>query len=415
MLLKYCSKIFFLILISSYSIIGYAQGTIVFSESFNNYSNGNLHGNGGGEGWAGTWAGGDNQVINSLPGTSCKGVQISSSNGVTSRNLSSLVNAGGSTTYYLSFVFNANPFETGYAGITLVSTLNGTGNLFVGMPGGSSSLGFDWNSEADGLMVASPNTNYLCLVKIEKAPDNINTRVSMFATTDLNTSGSALSGTIPFASFDGTGGTYTYNKVEISGDASLVCVTGLTMATTADLAVNTTQTALPVTWQSFTVEKSGAASLLKWSTGSEQNTKDYEVQHSTNTINWSPLGTMAAAGNSTTTRNYSFFHNTPFKGNIYNYYRILQRDLDGKFSFSKIASLVYDEPGSDVIVYPNPASGTITIYLAESSEVKLVNVAGATIWRGTLTAGRNQISLSHFIKGVYWVVTEKYKKQLLIQ
>ena len=58
----------------------------------------------------------------------------------------------------------------------------------------------------------------------------------------------------------------------------------------------------PVTWQSFTAEKQGSASLLKWSTGSEQNTKDFEVQHSTNTVSWTPLGTVAAAGNSTTTR-----------------------------------------------------------------------------------------------------------------
>jgi hypothetical protein len=172
---------------------------------------------------------------------------------------------------------------------------------------------------------------------------------------------------------------------------------------------------MPVTWLSFTAEKQGAGALLKWSTATEQNTKDFEVQHSTNTLSWAPLGTVAAAGNSTTTRQYSFTHNTPFKGGVSNYYRILQRDLDGKFSYSKIASLIYDEPGSDLIVYPSPAKEAVTIYLAESKEVKLVNVAGATVWRGTLAAGRNNISLSHLAKGVYWVVTENYKKQLLIQ
>ncbi len=80
-----------------------------------------------------------------------------------------------------------------------------------------------------------------------------------------------------------------------------------------------------------------------------------------------------------------------------------------------VASLIYDEPGADVIVYPNPAIGSVTIYLAESKDVKLVNLAGATVWRGNLAAGRNQIPLSHLTKGVYWVVTENYKKQLLIQ
>jgi len=171
----------------------------------------------------------------------------------------------------------------------------------------------------------------------------------------------------------------------------------------------------PVTWQSFTAEKQGTASLLKWSTASEQNTKDFEVQHSANTISWAPLGTVAAAGNSTTTRSYSFVHNTPFKGNIYNYYRILQRDLDGKFSYSKIVSLIYDEPGADVLIYPNPATESLTIYIAESKEVKLVNVVGATVWRGTLQAGRNQLNLQPYAKGIYWIVAGSVKKQIVIQ
>jgi Secretion system C-terminal sorting domain len=200
-----------------------------------------------------------------------------------------------------------------------------------------------------------------------------------------------------------------------TGGGSYVEATSLSSSGLNTLTLADASGPLPVTWLSFTAEKQGAGALLKWSTATEQNTKDFEVQHSTNTLSWTPLGTVAASGNSTITRQYSFTHNTPFKGGVYNYYRILQRDLDGKFSYSKIASLIYDEPGADVIVYPNPAKEAVTIYLAESKEVKLVNVTGATVWRGTLAAGRNQIPLSHLSKGVYWVVTENYKKQLLIQ
>lgn len=192
-------------------------------------------------------------------------------------------------------------------------------------------------------------------------------------------------------------------------------LSGFALTGTASNFVLTTGLTLPVTWQSFTAEKQGDVSVLKWSTASEQNTKDFEVQHSTNTLSWTPLGTVAAAGNSTTTQQYSFTHATPFKGNMYNYYRIMQRDLDGKFSYSKIASLIYDEPGPDVYVYPNPAIGIVTIYLAESQDVRLIDIAGATVWKGTLAAGRSQIPLTHLSKGIYWVVTENAKKQLLIQ
>jgi len=217
-------------------------------------------------------------------------------------------------------------------------------------------------------------------------------------------------------SFNTSTGEITGIPLEVSATTNYT-VTATTAAGTVTSIVTITinNGTLPVTWKSFTAEKRGAEALLKWSTASEQNTKDFEVQHSTNTINWTPLGSVLAAGNSTTTRQYTFTHNTPFKGGVYNYYRILQRDLDGKFSYSKIASLIYDEPGPDVFVYPNPATGAVTVYLAESQDVRLINVAGATVWRGTLSAGRNQIPLTHLAKGVYWVVTANYKKQLLIQ
>lgn len=156
-------------------------------------------------------------------------------------------------------------------------------------------------------------------------------------------------------------------------------------------------------------------SLLKWSTSSEQNTKDFEVQHSTNTLSWTPLGTFVAAGNSTNTRQYSFTHATPLTGNVYNYYRILQRDLDDNYSYSKVISLTFTEQGSGMYVYPNPAAETVTFFLTVSQEVRLINAAGFTVWSGKLPAGHNPISLTSLSKGMYWIVAGNTKKQLLVQ
>jgi hypothetical protein len=172
---------------------------------------------------------------------------------------------------------------------------------------------------------------------------------------------------------------------------------------------------LPVAWQSFTAVKQPNIVELNWSTASEQNTKDFEVQYSTNTQDWSVLGTVAAAGNSSTTKEFNFTHNSPLKGSIYNYYRIKQNDLDDKFSYSKIVSIIYNEPGPDVQLYPNPVKDIITIYLAESQQLRLVNMAGATVWQGFKTAGRTQLSVSHLPKGVYMLLTLKGPQQILIQ
>ena len=139
------------------------------------------------------------------------------------------------------------------------------------------------------------------------------------------------------------------------------------------------------------------------------------VQHSLNTTDWSSLTTVPAAGNSTTTRNYSYVHQNPLKGNNYNYYRILQRDIDDKFSYSKIVSIIFNEPGADLQVYPNPVLDQLTIFLAESQLVRLVNAAGATVWKGQLPAGRNTIPVNSYSKGVYMLTAGKQSQRVLIQ
>ncbi len=173
--------------------------------------------------------------------------------------------------------------------------------------------------------------------------------------------------------------------------------------------------ALPLIWNSFTAEKEAGEVKLTWSTASEQNTKDFVIQHSLNTTDWSALSTIPAAGNSTTTRNYSYVHQNPLKGNNYNYYRILQRDLDDKFSYSKIVSIIFNEPGADLQVYPNPVQDQLTVFLAETQMVRLINAAGATVWKGQLPAGRNTIPVHTFSKGVYVLTAGMQSQRVLIQ
>jgi len=179
--------------------------------------------------------------------------------------------------------------------------------------------------------------------------------------------------------------------------------------------VNGSSITLPLIWDEVIAEKQNGQSVLRWSTASEQNTRDFVVQHSLNATDWSSLSTIPAGGNSTTTRNYSYVHQNPLKGNNYNYYRILQRDIDDKFSYSKIVSIIFNEPGSDVQVYPNPVHDQLTVFLAESQWVRLVNAAGATVWKGQLPAGRNTIPVQGYSKGAYVLTAGTQSFRVLIQ
>lgn len=180
-------------------------------------------------------------------------------------------------------------------------------------------------------------------------------------------------------------------------------------------AGTSTPVTLPVTWLSFTAEKLQDRVNLTWSTATEQNTKDFEVFHSVDASHWTSLGHRSAAGNSITTRNYSFVHSAPQKNNVYNYYRIKQNDFDGKYSYSKIASIIYNEPGPGILIYPNPVSEVVNIYLAETQQVKLFAMSGALVWQGEMLAGNNKLSLSQLPDGVYFLQTIHGSKRLIIQ
>ncbi len=209
-----------------------SHATLLVSDAFD-YAAGDLAGNGGGTGFSGAWSGGGgankNQVLSTSifePGDpSARSVQIASLFGVTTRSLASTYVSGGATTCYVSFLFNANPFESGnhFAGIGLAGP-GATDSLFMGMPGGTGGLGFDWNARGTLTGPASNNASYLVLVEI-KAGVGATTTVSMFATTDLSMSGTALMATTPIGvlsnmadfSFDSVtiAGTYTPGSIQL--------------------------------------------------------------------------------------------------------------------------------------------------------------------------------------------------------
>jgi hypothetical protein len=172
---------------------------------------------------------------------------------------------------------------------------------------------------------------------------------------------------------------------------------------------------LPVTWHSFTAQKQPDGVELNWSTSSEQNTQDFQVYHSINAHQWTAVGTLPAAGNSTTTRHYQFLHRGPFKSSTKQFYRILQRDLDGKYSYSKVISVEYPETATDVVLYPNPTSDVLHVNLTERQEIRLMNIQGEVVWKGVLPAGRHEIPVSHLATGNYMLQAGKGTYKLMIQ
>ena len=130
---------------------------------------------------------------------------------------------------------------------------------------------------------------------------------------------------------------------------------------------------VPVTLLDFTASALNRKVMTKWKTSFELNTSHFEIERSADGSSFTYLGSVTAAGNSTSDRNYSFPDNQPFRD--VNFYRLKMLDVDGAFVYSKTVVVRFD--GKPVFqVFPNPVvnilniqaegSGSATLYITDA-------------------------------------------------
>jgi hypothetical protein len=168
---------------------------------------------------------------------------------------------------------------------------------------------------------------------------------------------------------------------------------------------------LPVSFLYFVAKKNTAtSSLLQWETIQEINTNKYDVEQSNDAIVFKKIGSVIAAGNTSTNTTYTFIDNNPTTG--INYYRLKQIDNDGRFIYTPTRQIVFDKLNAGTVkYYPNPTNGILTIELADinRNEIRIVNVSntvGAIINQLRIAANagsKMQIDLSRYAKGVYFI------------
>jgi hypothetical protein len=124
---------------------------------------------------------------------------------------------------------------------------------------------------------------------------------------------------------------------------------------------------LPVSLLNFSGYKSGSKNVLKWTTTSEQNNAGFEVQRSSDGVTYTTLAyinTLAPGGNSQSEISYSYDDNSPVV-NKRNYYRLNQKDIDGRSKISNVVLINGDKPTVIGIggIFPNPASSTVNVLI----------------------------------------------------
>jgi len=252
--------------------------------------------------------------------------------------------------------------------------------------------------------------------------DDYNAIAGTFPTINANTSVGSVSfcvAQVPQTALPGAPGV---NTIEFAATATwnaaasrweVILPTAVTNAGYYFHACNPFNIPLPVNITRFDGHKGSSMDILEWTTSSEQNNAYFNLQHSTDGVNFTTLAKVnskAIGGNSNTDLNYSTINPKPVLG--HNYYRLQQVDLDGHTSYeTRIVDLIWGAEGSSVSIYPNPATNVLNIdYLSNESintHVKILDMSGRTVKQVLVKsqAGMNSINIdiAALADGIYTV------------
>jgi hypothetical protein len=147
---------------------------------------------------------------------------------------------------------------------------------------------------------------------------------------------------------------------------------------------------VPLKLISFTAERRPGNTNLRWITENEQSVSHFDVQRSYDGVNFSTIGNVAARNNSTL-ENYFFDDRSPLKG--FAWYRIRSVDIDGKFSYTRIAVVSETDLLSNSFVVLNPVRSAVTVFNKTgrdgSFEYHLMNAGGQLIMKGNISMSSN--------------------------
>ena len=168
---------------------------------------------------------------------------------------------------------------------------------------------------------------------------------------------------------------------------------------------------LPVTLLGLSASPNGRKVTLRWSTASEINNRGFNIERSIDGINWTTIAFVAGAGNSFSTRNYTYLDDN-LETRRY-YYRLKQVDIDDRSKYSIIVSATIGGKGEFTLGqnYPNPFRNETTIQytLPQAGQVNLslFDISGRTVRvlvNGAKEAGTHAVSFNTgtLTNGIYF-------------
>ncbi len=154
---------------------------------------------------------------------------------------------------------------------------------------------------------------------------------------------------------------------------------------------------LPLDFLSFSALKCNNHVCLNWKTANEQNVSHFEIERSSDGVNYLVIGTVPAGGN-----NYNYEDRVPNWSSKNLYYRIKQIDNDNRSKRSNVAWLKGDN--TEIQLYPTLFTNSFTLQNNTTQTVwlQMTDGNGKMVLLQQLAAGTNVVSADRLAKGVYF-------------
>jgi hypothetical protein len=171
----------------------------------------------------------------------------------------------------------------------------------------------------------------------------------------------------------------------------------------ANITINV---ATPVMLIQLQATQKNGSIVTQWQTVTEYNTAQFVIEKSSDGQSFTPIGTVAAVGNSTILQNYAYTDYQPFEGA--NYYRLKIIDLNGDRSFSNVVLVKNTTPLYSQIS-PNPAKNKLQIVIPlvnNNAILQIFSMEGKLVFEKkyvTVNAINEWIDLHQYSDGMYQV------------
>lgn len=162
---------------------------------------------------------------------------------------------------------------------------------------------------------------------------------------------------------------------------------------------------------------------INWQTSTEKNNDFFLIQQMKEGDNdFTTIGRLKGAGNSSSTKNYYFIDKrkaTEEKSTIY--YRLKQVDKDGTPHYSHMITTYNCSENALPSIFPNPTEGKIYFKNISNSDVyqaEIFNALGEVLFVNTISEETKEIDLNQFGKGIYILIlsntSRKIQKKIIV-